>query len=82
MSKTPRDISGIELCQKLGAYGYVKTRQVGSHVRMSKITDGISHHITVPAHDPIKIGTMSAILSDVSKQLSITKNELIEIICK
>jgi hypothetical protein len=35
------------------------------------------HHITVPAHDPLKIGTLSGILGEVARHLEIPKAELI-----
>ncbi|HEY9676307.1 MAG TPA: type II toxin-antitoxin system HicA family toxin [Waterburya sp.] len=35
---------------------YEVSRQTGSHIRLTSQRNG-EHHITVPAHDPIKIGT-------------------------
>ncbi len=63
--RLPRDVSGMDLARRLTAYGYRTTRQTGSHIRLT--TDSPSqHHITVPAHDPVKIGTLAAILTDVA----------------
>jgi len=53
--KMPRDISGIELLKLLTRFGYSLTKQTGSHMRLSTHLHG-EHHITVPAHDPIKWG--------------------------
>jgi hypothetical protein len=36
------------------------------------------HHITIPNHDPLKIGTLSSILSEVANHLSKTKEEVVE----
>jgi hypothetical protein len=36
------------------------------------------HHVTIPAHDPLKIGTLSQILSDVATYLDVSRDELIE----
>jgi len=36
------------------------------------------HHITVPAHDPLKVGTLSGILGDVAAHLKITRDELLQ----
>ncbi|MCK4516063.1 MAG: hypothetical protein KAU31_12440 [Spirochaetaceae bacterium] len=36
------------------------------------------HSITIPNHDPIKIGTLSAILAEVSGTIGIEKARLIE----
>jgi hypothetical protein len=35
------------------------------------------HHITIPRHDPLRVGTLSAILGDVADHLGITRNELV-----
>jgi len=61
--RLPRDINADKLIKLLAQYGYVVTRQVGSHIRMTG-KDG-SHSITVPYHNPIKIGTLQAIIKDI-----------------
>jgi predicted RNA binding protein YcfA (HicA-like mRNA interferase family) len=76
--KLARDISGQDLCASLSKIGYEITRQKGSHIRLSCKTKNGVHHITVPNHNPIKIGTLSAILSEIATTLGIDKNELIE----
>lgn len=58
MKKIPRDITGFELIKKIGKFGYQITRQTGSHIRLTTTENGI-HHITVPNHNPLKIGTIS-----------------------
>lgn len=73
--KIPRDLSGNDLVKILKKYGYLPTRQTGSHVRLTTNENG-EHHITIPNHSPIKIGTLSAILSDVAEHLGKTKDEL------
>ncbi len=73
--RIPRDISGNDLVKLLKPYGYVITRQSGSHMRLTTQLNG-EHHITVPAHDPLRIGTLSAILSDVAAHFNKTKEEL------
>jgi hypothetical protein len=35
------------------------------------------HDLTIPAHRPLKVGTLSAVLSDVAKYLGMDKQELI-----
>jgi len=74
--KIPRDIGANELIKKLSAYGYSISRQAGSHIRLTTSKNG-EHHITIPNHNPIKIGTLSAILSDVADHFGKTKEELI-----
>jgi hypothetical protein len=34
------------------------------------------HHVTVPSHDPLKIGTLAGILSDVANHLKISRDDL------
>ena len=77
--KIPRDLTGAELIKKLKKLGYSPTRQSGSHIRITTIENG-EHHITIPNHDPIKIGTLSSILTDIAQHFNITKDELLQII--
>ena len=35
-------------------------------------------HITIPAHDELKVGTLAAILEEVAAQLGLTRDELLE----
>ena len=77
MKKIPRNLSGRSLIKKLKKLGYQQTRQVGSHIRITTEEKGI-HHITIPEHDPIKIGTLSNILKDIASHFEITKEELID----
>ena len=58
--KLPRDLAGGELARSPAKVGYRVTRQTGSHVRLT--TDRpTQHHVTIPAHDPLKLGTLAAI---------------------
>ena len=77
--RIPRDISGQELIKYLRLYGYVITRQSGSHIRLSTELEG-QHRITIPNHSALKIGTLSAILSDVASHFNISKDQLIQAI--
>ena len=77
--KLPRDISGKDLIKALTCLNYSVTRQTGSHVRLSTQRDG-EHNITIPAHDPIKIGTLNAILKGVGEHHSLSRNELIKLL--
>ncbi len=72
----PRDVSGDELGKLLMKIGYSKTKQTGSHIRLTTSIDG-EHSITIPRHSDIKIGTLNNILNDVAKHLNISKQELI-----
>ncbi|AYL99229.1 type II toxin-antitoxin system HicA family toxin [Mucilaginibacter celer] len=75
--KAPRNVSGKDLIKVLSKYGYAVVRQTGSHIRLSiSLNDGIKS-VTVPNHDPLKLGTLMAIINDVSEQLKINKNDII-----
>lgn len=37
---------------------------------------GALHHITIPAHKQLKIGTLGSILADVSLYLELSRDEL------
>jgi predicted RNA binding protein YcfA (HicA-like mRNA interferase family) len=76
--KLPRDVNADHLIQLLGKYGYVTTRQSGSHIRLTSNYKTSVHHITVPNHNPIKIGTLSGIISDIAIYLEIDRWELID----
>ena len=75
--RLPRDLSGAQLAKHLGRIGYQVTRQTGSHIRLT-IDKPVQHHITIPAHDSLKIGTLGAILGEVATHLRLTREELLE----
>lgn len=74
--RLPRDLTGAELIRKLETLGYRRTRQTGSHVRLSTASPS-EHHITIPLHDPLRVGTLSAILGDVAKHRGLTRDALV-----
>jgi predicted RNA binding protein YcfA (HicA-like mRNA interferase family) len=73
--KLPRDLSGDDLVKALGRYGYVITRQRGSHIRLTTQRGG-EHHITIPRHNPVRIGTLRGILEMVAGHIGIERDEL------
>jgi len=76
--KLPRDISGDELIQILQRIGYEPVRQTGSHVRMSCAIVEDAHHITIPRHKNLKLGTLNGILQDVATHLGMEKDEILK----
>ncbi|MFA7421911.1 MAG: type II toxin-antitoxin system HicA family toxin [Melioribacteraceae bacterium] len=74
--KIPRDISGEQLINALANLGYQVTRQKGSHIRLTAVIDSQEHHITIPNHSPLKIGTLNNILNDVALHNKVTKDEV------
>ena len=75
--KTPRDLSGKELIKLLSKYGYIITTQRGSHIKITTQENG-EHHLAIPNHSPLKVGTINGILTQVANHFSITKNEIFE----
>ena len=75
--RTPRDLSGDRLVRGLRRLGYEQTRQSGSHVRLTRRSDDGDHHVTVPLHSPLRVGTLNAILSDVADHLGVDKGEVV-----
>ncbi|MBF8266846.1 MAG: YcfA family protein [Dehalococcoidia bacterium] len=76
--KLPRDLSGTELAALLHNYGYDVTRQTGSHLRLTSRIKGKEHHISIPRHSPLKVGTLSTILADVASYLETDRSTLLE----
>ncbi|MGF1676417.1 MAG: type II toxin-antitoxin system HicA family toxin [Rivularia sp. (in: cyanobacteria)] len=74
--KLPRDLSGEDLAKALTRFDYMVDRQTGSHIRLTTQLNG-EHHITVPAHNPLKVGTLNAILRDVAEHFDLTRDELL-----
>jgi len=79
--KLPRDLSGRELIKARERLGYMVSRQTGSHIRLTHgSTD--QHHITIPDHTPLRVGTLAAILAEVAAHLKISRDQLIEKLTK
>ena len=74
--KLPRDVGGQELAHLLKQYGYHISRQRGSHLRLSSSMMGGEHHLSIPKHQPLKLGTLSAVLTDVAGYLEMDKRDL------
>ena len=71
--RLPRDLSGEQLARLLRRYGYEITRQTGSHLRLTSRTRGTEHHVTIPAHNSLKVGTLSAVLTDIASYLEMDR---------
>ena len=75
--RLPRDVSGVQLARALARLGYQVSRQKGSHMRLTREAGGTQHHITIPSHDPLKVGTLSSILGDVATHLGLSRDDLL-----
>ncbi len=75
--RLPRDLDGDALIRALARVGYGKTRQVGSHVRLT-LRDHPEHYVTVPLHSPLRVGTLAAVPDDVAARLGVGRADLLE----
>ena len=66
------------ISRSLGKYSYQITRQTGSHIRLTSNAKDIEHHLSIPRHKPLKVGTLSSILNDLAVYLEVEKQKLIE----
>jgi predicted RNA binding protein YcfA (HicA-like mRNA interferase family) len=74
----PRDVSGDDLAKALAALGYRVTRQTGSHRRLTTLDEHGEHHITIPRHESLRVGTLADVLGDVAQHVGLTREALVE----
>jgi predicted RNA binding protein YcfA (HicA-like mRNA interferase family) len=67
--------SGRDLAKALRKLGYETTRQSSSHIRLTTQQNG-EHHVTIPDHDPVRVGALAAILADVAQHHKLTHDGL------
>ena len=75
--RLPRDLSGRDLAKRLERLGYVITRQTGSHLRLTTQRGG-EHHVTIPAHEALRVGTLVTILEMVAEHFKLERTALLE----
>ena len=73
--RSPRDLSGKDLIKLLKFYEYQVVSQKGSHIKITTKQNG-EHHLAIPNHDPIKTGTLNAILRQVADHLGKNKEDV------
>ena len=78
--KLPRDICGEQILKKLEKIGYEKTKQTGNHIKLTKKFDIGEHHITIPNHNLIKVGTLNSIVKNLSENLKLSKDQIFNIL--
>jgi predicted RNA binding protein YcfA (HicA-like mRNA interferase family) len=77
--RLPRDVDGAQLARALNVLGYQVTRQKGSHIRVTTQRGGENHEV-IPAHQPIKTGTLASILKRIAAHHHLTAEELLEML--
>lgn len=77
--KLPRNLGASELIKALARLEYVPVRQTGSHIRL-QTQKPTPHSITVPNHDPLKVGTLAAILSEIGRHNGLERETLLKLL--
>jgi predicted RNA binding protein YcfA (HicA-like mRNA interferase family) len=76
--KLPRDLSGEALARHLTKrWHYERVHQVGSHIIL-QTEDPFQHRVAVPAHTPLRVGTLNSILSAVAAHKGVTKEDVLK----
>ena len=76
--RIPRDLNGADLAKWVGQFGYTITRQSGSHIRLTRSNGDREQHLTIPAHKPLRVGTLRQILKDVAQHTLQTLEMVLE----
>ncbi|TBH17249.1 MULTISPECIES: type II toxin-antitoxin system HicA family toxin [Thermus] len=78
--RLPRDLEGEELAKRLSRLGYRVTRQTGSHLRLTWREGDREHHVTIPLHRPLKLGTLAGIVREIAQAHNLAREELLAIL--
>lgn len=68
---------GRNWSKRLRRWATRPTRQSGSHIRLTCEAPR-QHHITIPNHDQLRVGTLAAILGDVAAHHALDRDVLVE----
>ncbi len=49
----------------------------GSHFRLTRSTADGDYHLTVPLHNPLRVGTLNAIITELAGQLKMNRLKLV-----
>jgi predicted RNA binding protein YcfA (HicA-like mRNA interferase family) len=76
--KVPRDLSGAQLVKVLCRdWNYRTVHQEGSHIILE--TDIPTHQrLSVPNHNPLRIGTLNSIVRVISAHKGIERQQLLD----
>lgn len=72
-----RDLSGADLIRCLGLLGDEATCQTSSPIRLTSRSRD-EHYVTIPKHDPLRIGMFASIPDAVAAQHGLTQDELLK----
>jgi len=74
--RLPRDLSGDEVTIALARFGYRIKRQSGSHMQLVTLEGG-EHHVTVPRHGAVRLGTLRQIVREVANHSGLTTEQVL-----
>ncbi len=75
--RLPRDLQGRDLAAVLcRRWGYREVNRVGIHIILQTEIPG-HHRLSVPDHNPLRLGTLNAILRDVSAAKQTTREVIL-----
>lgn len=76
--KLPRDLSGAQLVKVLCRdWNYCVMHQQGSHIILQ--TETPTHQrISIPNHNPLRVGTLNSIVRAVSAHKGIERHQLLD----
>jgi predicted RNA binding protein YcfA (HicA-like mRNA interferase family) len=76
--KLPRDLNGVDLVRHLCKHhAYRQVNQEGSHIILETLHPR-PHRLSVPAHSPLRIGTLNAILRAVAAVKGVEKEDILK----
>ena len=76
--RIPRDVYGRDLADALCRdWGYREVNQVGSHIILETASP-VHHRVSMPAHKPLRLGTLSAILRQVATAKKVTRDAILD----
>ena len=65
-----RGLSGDQVVEILGGFGFTVHSQKGSHIKLRRVTsDGRKQTLTVPRHRELDTGTCRAVLRQASRYI-------------
>ncbi len=74
--KLPRNTSGADLVKALRVCRLRDNKANRYHIRLTTSENG-THHVTIPNHNPLRVGTFAAILDDIANHFKISRSELL-----
>ncbi len=77
--KLPRDVSSDRVIGAMKQLGYSVVRQKGSHIRLMH-PGPPAHFVTVPDHNPLRMGTLHSVLAEVAQQRSLSIDDIAQIL--